>query len=150
MTPPHGPALAVFDSRAGDRSLSPPARPLPTIRISATRTVESKYVVIPARGRLPHGGASGHLWRDGQNGLPIVFAIAGHHAGLADGLKILNERLQGRGQRRLDAALAARPPAGILDRAVPQLPDLFQPASSKDGDAHRRLELFTRMIFSAP
>jgi CRISPR-associated endonuclease/helicase Cas3 len=107
---------------------------------------------IASKNRVDHStaGALHAARRDGQNGLPIAFVIAGHHAGLAD-LKKLHERLQDqdRGQRRLDAALAASPPAEILDRAVPPLPPLFKPASPKDGDAHRRLELFTRMIFSA-
>ena len=103
---------------------------------------------IASRKKVDHAtaGAFHAAQRDPQNGLPIVFAIAGHHAGLADDLR---ERFHDRGQRRLDAALAASPPAEILDRVVPPLPDLFKPASSKDGDAHRRLELFTRMIFSA-
>lgn len=106
---------------------------------------------IASRQKVDHStaGAFHAAGRDRPNGLPIAFAIAGHHAGLADGLSKLSDRLLGRGPRRLDAALAASPPGGILDRAVPQIADFLKPASSKDGDAHRRLELFTRMIFSA-
>jgi CRISPR-associated endonuclease/helicase Cas3 len=106
---------------------------------------------IALKKKVDHSTAGAFLaaLRDGQNGLPIAFAIAGHHAGLADGLMKLYDRFQDRGQPRLDAALAASPPAGIIDRPVPPLADLFRPASPQDGDAHRRLELFTRMIFSA-
>lgn len=106
---------------------------------------------IASKRKVDHStaGAFHAALRDGQNGLPIAFAIAGHHAGLADGPNRLKERLQDRGQRRLNAALALAPPPDILDRSVPPLAAIFKPVSSKDGDAHRRLELFTRMIFSA-
>lgn len=106
---------------------------------------------IASKKKVDHSsaGALHAASRGGPDGLPIAFAIAGHHAGLADGIRILHERLQGRGKGRLDAALAANPPAEILDRTVPPLAGLFRPASSNDGAAHRRLEVFTRMIFSA-
>jgi CRISPR-associated endonuclease/helicase Cas3 len=106
---------------------------------------------IASKKRVDHStaGAFHAAQRDSHNALPIVFAIAGHHAGLADGLRALQERFCDRGRQRLDAALAAIPPSGIIDRAVPTLSPLFKPASSTDRDAHRRLDLFTRMIFSA-
>ncbi|HEY1554926.1 MAG TPA: CRISPR-associated endonuclease Cas3'' [Kofleriaceae bacterium] len=86
--------------------------------------------------------------RDGTHGLPLAFAIAGHHAGLADWPQLL-ERFEDCGEARLEAALAESPPSNILTRDVPSLSARLLPLAKRDVDAWRRLEIFTRMIFSA-
>lgn len=105
---------------------------------------------VASRKRVDHSTAGAYhaALRDRENALPIVFAIAGHHAGLADRGELI-ERLQRRGQQRLDAACASNPPEEVLDRPVPCLSPRHKPGSSRDVDTFRRLELFTRMIFSA-
>lgn len=85
--------------------------------------------------------------RSREHGLAIAFAIAGHHAGLAD-LGKLRERLAVK-QPRLDAAILGGAPSGITGRDVPPLPARVMPAHAKDAGAYRRFELFTRMLFSA-
>src|SRR5262249_52960767 len=92
--------------------------------------------------------------KDSAHALPISFAIAGHHAGLADhragpSSQGLANRLREKGQARLDAALAMAPPAEILCAHVPNLSAELLPTGSRDHDTMRRVELFTRMIFSA-
>lgn len=66
--------------------------------------------------------------RSKKHALPIAFAIAGHHAGLADWSQ-LRERFGQRGQNRLDAALARGVPGDILDRDVALLPSRVVPGS---------------------
>ncbi|MCC6528487.1 MAG: CRISPR-associated endonuclease Cas3'' [Polyangiaceae bacterium] len=105
---------------------------------------------IGSRKRVDHStaGALYAAQRAPDRALPICFAIAGHHAGLAD-RAALRDRLKDRGPGRLDAALSMAPPAEILQTEVPPLPDHLCPSSARDLDAYRRLELFTRMVFSA-
>jgi CRISPR-associated endonuclease/helicase Cas3 len=106
---------------------------------------------IAAGQKVDHStaGAFYAACRAPEHALPIVFAIAGHHAGLADWSPSLKGRLASRGQKRLDASLAGGTERDILDRAVPLLPDRVKPRSQKDGDRFRALDLFTRMIFSS-
>jgi CRISPR-associated endonuclease/helicase Cas3 len=85
--------------------------------------------------------------RSEEHGLAIAFAIAGHHAGLAD-LRKLGERLAKK-QSRLADAIAGGAPPEILGREVPALPARVLPSHERDGDAFRRFELYTRMLFSA-
>lgn len=105
---------------------------------------------VVAKKKVDHStaGAFHANQRDMRNSTAIAFAIAGHHAGLADAGG-LRDRLRDRGQTRLNAALEARPPGEILECAVPPLPGRFAfPLSNRDDDAARRLEFFTRMVFS--
>ncbi|MGH7296090.1 MAG: CRISPR-associated endonuclease Cas3'', partial [Polyangiaceae bacterium] len=104
-----------------------------------------------ARARVDHStaGAFYAASRDAANALPIAFAIAGHHAGLADWRPHLTERFSRAGEPRLRATLARRPPKELLDRAVPVLPERVRPRSKGDGARWRDLDLFTRMLFSA-
>lgn len=104
---------------------------------------------IASKKKVDHSSAGAlHAFkRSAQHSLAIMFAIAGHHAGLADFIK-LKERLQPK-QPRLDAAIAGGAPAALLAREVPPLPAWVCPAHARDADAYRRLELFTRMLFSA-
>ena len=107
---------------------------------------------VASKAKVDHStaGAFHAARKDDVNGLPIAFAIAGHHAGLADFKPKLLERFTARGQARLDAALATKPPQEILERAVPVLPGRLGATSKQDVPQSRRsLELFTRMIFSA-
>lgn len=80
--------------------------------------------------------------REGE-GLPVAFAIAGHHAGLAD-LADLRDRLKKKGDC-LDRALAGRPPQALLEHGLPSMPAFAGTMEQK----RRRLELWTRMLFSA-
>jgi CRISPR-associated endonuclease/helicase Cas3 len=103
---------------------------------------------VAAHRKVDHStaGALHAAQRDGGALLPIAFAIAGHHAGLAD-WGPLKERLGAR-QQRLEAALAGGAPRDLLDHPVPSLPSHLRPAL-RDVAAWHRLELFTRMVFSA-
>jgi CRISPR-associated endonuclease/helicase Cas3 len=74
----------------------------------------------------------------------LAFAIAGHHAGLADSNQLkhrLNERAE-----LLDQAIAGGAATHIIDGAATK--PVWLPAA-KDAGARRRLELWTRMVFSA-
>lgn len=104
---------------------------------------------IAAKKKVDHSsaGALHAALRSPEHGLAIAFAIAGHHAGLADFGK-LRERLAIK-QPRLDAAIAGGAPSELLSRNVPALPANVRPAHRNDFDALRRFELFTRMLFSA-
>lgn len=103
-----------------------------------------------ARGRVDHStaGAFHACSASGADGFPIAFAIAGHHAGLADWRK-LAERLKSRGSECLKAAESGGPPEWLLRQAVPPLPARVLPSSFDDAPRTRALELFTRMVFSA-
>lgn len=104
---------------------------------------------VAARKKVDHSsaGALHAALRSQEHGLAVAFAIAGHHAGLADFVK-LKGRLADK-QPRLDAAIAGGAPAELLARDVPALPASVRPAHARDHDALRRFELFTRMLFSA-
>jgi CRISPR-associated endonuclease Cas3-HD len=86
----------------------------------------------------------------GEAGQPIAFAIAGHHAGLAN-QSDLRERLRRKGDpagedRCLVRARDGGAPADLLTAAAPPLPAHLRGAT----DEHRRgREMYTRMLFSA-
>lgn len=110
------------------------------------------HVENELRGRVDHSSAGAiHAHRrGGAHANAIVFAIAGHHAGLA-ALPRLRERLQ-RKHDRHRAALEGQPrhtgpPAELLDREVPPIPSPFAPTG--EDCAMRRFEMWTRMLFSA-
>jgi CRISPR-associated endonuclease/helicase Cas3 len=86
-------------------------------------------------------------------GLPLAFAIAGHHAGLA------NHQSQGESQRtplvvRLSGnrtvlnAIAGSLPATLADLPLPTPPDFLRGPGDRD-TVMRRIELWTRFLFSA-
>ncbi len=80
----------------------------------------------------------------GSSSLPVSLAIASHHAGLPDAEEF-KQRVQRRANR-LEVTLAAKPPADLI--AARSLPPW--PSRSQDREAEmRRLELWTRMLFSA-
>lgn len=74
----------------------------------------------------------------------IAFAIAGHHAGLADSAQ-LRQRFRER-EKLLHDALDNGAPAEIL-RGTANRPSWLP--SSKDAAGRRRIELWIRMVFSA-
>jgi CRISPR-associated endonuclease/helicase Cas3 len=79
-------------------------------------------------------------------GLPIAFAIAGHHAGLADKMD-----LDGRLSTRADRPAAAKSnAAAVIPHAPNPVPPAFlHPAAGLAGDdLRRRYELWVRMLFS--
>jgi CRISPR-associated endonuclease/helicase Cas3 len=78
--------------------------------------------------------------------LPLQFAIAGHHAGLADRAD-LESRLRER-QPRYDCILQRADP-GILEAADTLDLPAFITAPGSSEERRRRLETFTRMLFSA-
>jgi CRISPR-associated endonuclease/helicase Cas3 len=78
--------------------------------------------------------------------LPLQFAIAGHHAGLADRTD-LNSRLEER-QPRYEGVLRGADPAILEAGDTLTLPS-FVTAARSDEERRRRLEMFTRMVFSA-
>jgi len=98
----------------------------------------------PARGKVNHSSAGAILAARtfGAEGLPIAFAIAGHHAGLAD-LPKLRDRLQDR--KLLDAAETAAPPSLLAT------PTRLEPwlTGKATGLLKRRSEAAIRMLFSA-
>lgn len=86
---------------------------------------------------------------DRNGGLPLAFAIAGHHAGLANATaqgdtdqRPLFERLRASGGdwKRIESAI----PPGFWPQPVPNLPFPVRTADEK-----RTLELWTRFLFSA-
>ena len=86
----------------------------------------------------------------GAAGTPIAFAIAGHHAGLANQSE-LGERLRRKADplgddRCLARAMDGGAPADLLEAAAPSLPSHLRGSSA---DHARRREMWTRMIFSA-
>jgi CRISPR-associated endonuclease/helicase Cas3 len=79
-------------------------------------------------------------------GRAIAFAIAGHHAGLADNAA-LSERLEKK-KAWLDDALRGSPPEDLLAQSPTEVPARLHNAPRSD-DGVRRLEFWIRMIFSA-
>lgn len=103
------------------------------------------HVVSEAEGERDHSSA-GALWareRLGEMGMLVAFAIAGHHAGLAD-LADLQSRLR-RKAERLDSARRCAPEA-LLHAPRPPTPAWL--AALGRGEK-ARLDLWTRMLFSA-
>lgn len=86
----------------------------------------------------------------GPAGTPVAFAIAGHHAGLANQSDLV-ERLRRKGDakgedRCLERAKDGGAPADLLAAVAPSLPLHLR---GDDADHQRRREMYTRMIFSA-
>jgi CRISPR-associated endonuclease/helicase Cas3 len=84
--------------------------------------------------------------RFGSMSLPIQFAIAGHHAGLAD-WEDLKTRLLDR-EPRYRQMLAGIDPASLADVGVPTYPPWLTSVATPQAQ-RRRLETFVRMVFSA-
>ncbi len=106
------------------------------------------------RTQVEHAGAGAALAmaKHVSRGLPIAFAIAGHHAGLA------NLKNQGESDRtpllaRIDSNrsllnhLSAVVPAEITQIDLPELPAWL--ARLRDGKARLSVEMFVRFLFSA-
>jgi len=106
------------------------------------------------RVQIEHAGAGARLAfeKNNQNAVPISFAIAGHHAGLAN-LKVnsahggrlpLLDRLANN-EKLLDVFRDILP-KNLSVQNVPALPNWIDPA---DGSTFNSLEFFTRLLFSA-
>jgi len=112
-----------------------------------------------AREHVEHAGIGAALAHSrGGAGMALAFAIAGHHAGLANReaqadtrQRSLRERL-GENAPELERLRAAIP-SGILEQPLPPLPPFLQmkpQASSTENDQLKcRLEMWTRFLFSA-
>lgn len=106
---------------------------------------------------VEHSGAGAALAqsKDAERGVPLAFAIAGHHAGLTnlvevspDGLTPLRERLTSNASRL--EGVSSDIPADILAPVVPDLPPHLQPSRDVPLSlCRRRLEFWTRFLFSA-
>jgi CRISPR-associated endonuclease/helicase Cas3 len=104
---------------------------------------------------VEHAGVGAALAysKDKLAGLPLAFAIAGHHAGLADpassveggGPKPLRDRLKENAPwlNQLSSDL----PPGLAALGLPPLPPRFGDAKDREATA-RSLELWTRFLFS--
>ena len=79
-------------------------------------------------------------------GLPVAFAIAGHHAGLSD-LVDLKTRLKNKNER-YQAALAGGAPTSLLEAEPPSVPGFIREDPSPK-EQSLRVEFWTRMLFSA-
>lgn len=87
----------------------------------------------------------------GGLGRPIAFAIAGHHAGLAN-LRELDERLKQK-RERYESALAMNPPNAVLNQNKLVAPSILMPSAGETREQGKAralsAELWTRMLFSA-
>ncbi len=111
--------------------------------------------------RQPHAGAGAALAAErdsldyGRQHSPLAYVIAGHHAGLANGVESgegfpmpLRERLRQARENELANSLPSAPES-IANKTVPRLPDwLFTDRSSRE-TVKFRLEMWTRFLFSA-
>ena len=106
--------------------------------------------------RVEHSGIGAALASSlGGSGLPLAFAIAGHHAGLANyraqgdtEVRSLMERIEDNAPELLP--LRATIPAHILNQALPAVPPYLKPSTGIERDGLRcRLDLWTRFLFSA-
>jgi len=90
-----------------------------------------------------------------ERGLPLAFAIAAHHAGLADYItgdpgmhSPLKERLKD--NRALMQGLSHLFPSKIVNQQVPEFPNFLSLPETKEPEAlQRRMELWIRFLFSA-
>lgn len=106
---------------------------------------------------VEHSGAGATLARerDPERGIPLAFAIAGHHSGLANlfealssGLTPLESRL-GANEARL-REIRSDIPDDILSLIVPEYPAFLAPrGEERPGERKRRLEFWIRFLFSA-
>lgn len=102
-------------------------------------------------------GAALAVSKNQERGIPLAFAIAGHHAGLADlynadnGLpKPLKERLERNAQ--LVQKLCVVFPADVVKMGIPELPHFLQSSNCQRNEVNRdrrRIEFWTRFLFSA-
>lgn len=110
-----------------------------------------------SREQVEHAGIGAAL--AGQRALyPLAFAIAGHHAGLANlstragGTLPLKDRIDGN-KAALAEVLSAIPAAYVAGNLSPSLPAWTKVDGSAPRQVHERalrsLELWTRMLFSA-
>lgn len=109
-----------------------------------------------SREQVEHAGIGAVLAQ--QRGLePLSFAIAGHHAGLANptthaGVLPLVERLQAN-RHGLTEVLPTIPTAVLAPEATPRLPHWASVANENQGpvrdEIRRSLEFWTRMVFSS-
>src|ERR1035438_1536227 len=105
--------------------------------------------------RVEHSGAGAAFacQADKMRCLPIAFAIAGHHAGLANLVKSENgtptplERRLLQNQL-LPGKLRSVIPASLLETKLPAWPRFIASPGKRDVSG-RRLEFWTRMLFSA-
>lgn len=90
-------------------------------------------------------GAIHAFQKFGNAGLPISFVIAGHHAGLSN-RNDLEDRLR-RKKDCYEKAKVGGAPISLLEASLPPLPARFRATGSPA--LLRRLEMWTRMLFSA-
>jgi CRISPR-associated endonuclease/helicase Cas3 len=103
-----------------------------------------------SREQIEHAGA-GALAAQKHRAVPLAFAIAGHHAGLANqteggksGIRPLRERLGGAEDALREVSVIA---AELLNRPVPRPPAFLLRADGPPDPC--RVELWTRFLFSA-
>ena len=86
-----------------------------------------------------------HALAETHVGLPLAFAIAGHHAGLADRASLIHSRLTDPKRQLLYASVKKLAPAAALEGVIPAQPSF----TGSRTDQLRSLELWTRLLFSA-
>ncbi len=103
------------------------------------------------RGTVDHSTAGAQLAMKqfGNNGYPLAYVIAGHHAGLAnysDGQSGIKERLKKTVPEVSDALECL--PAGLVRQAFPGIPRQFATLLPKHNAIGLRVAFFVRMLFS--
>ena len=114
--------------------------------------------IMGKRVQIEHAGAGARLavTQDAHNGLAAAFAIAGHHAGLANvevnapdygpvKRKPLTQRLAA--NEILLEAISDLLPQELTKTSIPSLPHWISSASSEE-ELRRKLAFFTRFLFS--
>jgi CRISPR-associated endonuclease/helicase Cas3 len=122
------------------------------IRAAGQAAIEAHVEEAPeGRRRGPPHSATGALHATqalgGPWGVPLAFAIAGHHGGIPDRER-LRERLADPTEKERHAVVAAAIDGGQGDVAKPVLPSWLQSPRSPEAGG-RSLELFVRLLFSA-
>lgn len=108
-----------------------------------------------SREQVEHAGLGAALaFEKGPLGLPLAFAIAGHHAGLANRASRgdtsetpLDQRIANN-KAGLEAVRASLP-RDLLSLAIPHPPAHLSLHEGTQGDLARRWELWIRLLFSA-
>lgn len=120
-----------------------------------------KYIRGERAGSFEHSGAGAalavpDLWGATPAGIALAFAIAGHHAGLAnlrddqagaDQPLPLSLRLEN--ARRVLPEVLAAAEGEFAPSPVPEPPAFLHAGAPMQDDLRRRLEFWTRMLFSA-